>query len=81
MLYISKITADEGPRLKRYRAASMGRANPIIKRMSHILVELDVLPEKVKEIEENKVKKDKKIFGKKIAVNKKVKNKTLQAVA
>jgi large subunit ribosomal protein L22 len=40
-LYISKITADSGPVLKRYRAASMGRAMMIRKRMSHLTIQLD----------------------------------------
>ncbi|MEA3305740.1 MAG: 50S ribosomal protein L22 [Candidatus Omnitrophota bacterium] len=40
-LYISKITADSGPVLKRYRAASMGRAFMIRKRTSHLTVHLD----------------------------------------
>jgi large subunit ribosomal protein L22 len=40
-LYVSKVIADGGPMLKRYRAASMGRANMIRKRTSHITVELD----------------------------------------
>lgn len=40
-LYISKLIANGGPMLKRYRAASMGRASPIKKRTSHITVELD----------------------------------------
>lgn len=40
-LYISKLIADGGPMLKRFRAASMGRASPIRKRTSHITVELD----------------------------------------
>ena len=40
-LYITKFTADCGPSLKRFRAASMGRASQIIKRTSHITVELD----------------------------------------
>ncbi len=40
-LYISKITADGGPMLKRYRAAAMGRATLIHKRTTHILIELD----------------------------------------
>ena len=40
-LYISKITVDDGPILKRYRAAAMGRAVPVRKRTSHIQVELD----------------------------------------
>ena len=42
-LYISKLIADCGPTLKRYRAASMGRASPILKRTSHLTVELDIV--------------------------------------
>lgn len=47
-LYISRIVADSGPTLKRYRAASMGRASMIRKRMSHITIHLDAkeLPKK-----------------------------------
>lgn len=41
-LYISKITADEGPRWKRHRPAAFGRASDILKRTSHISVELDL---------------------------------------
>jgi len=40
-LYISKMTADPGPTLKRFRAGSMGRASTIRKRTSHLTVELD----------------------------------------
>lgn len=40
-LYISKMTADCGPTLKRFRAGSMGRASTIRKRTSHLTVELD----------------------------------------
>ena len=43
-LYISRLTVDGGPQLKRFRAASMGRASPIRKRTSHITVELDTVP-------------------------------------
>jgi len=50
-IYISKITADGGPMLKRYRAGSMGRAMPIRRRMSHLTVELDFIKKPV--IEEN----------------------------
>jgi len=41
-LMISKVTADGGPTMKRFRAASMGRASVIRKRTSHILLELDL---------------------------------------
>ena len=40
-LFISKVIANPGPILKRYRAASFGRASMIKKRTSHILIELD----------------------------------------
>lgn len=47
-LFISKITADNGPMLKRFRAATMGRATMIKHRSTHIAVELSkyILPEK-----------------------------------
>jgi len=35
-LFISKITVDEGPKMKRWHPMSRGRAFPIIKRSSHI---------------------------------------------
>jgi len=35
-LYIKKITADEGPKLKRWHPRAFGRANPILKRSSHV---------------------------------------------
>ena len=41
-LYISKIIADPGPMWKRFRAASFGRATPILKRTTHLTIELDV---------------------------------------
>lgn len=41
-LYISNVFADGGPSLKRYKAQAMGRANMILKRTSHITVELDI---------------------------------------
>ena len=37
-LYIAKITAEDGPRLKRWRAGPRGRAKPILKRSAHITV-------------------------------------------
>lgn len=41
-LYVSKITADKGPMWKRFRAATMGRAAPILKATTHLTVELDL---------------------------------------
>lgn len=40
-VYISKVVADCGPSLKRFRAASMGRASMIKKRTSHITMEIE----------------------------------------
>jgi len=47
-LYISKITVDEGPKLKRWRARAMGRAGAIEKKTSHITVVLSEIKEGVK---------------------------------
>ena len=41
-LVVSKVLADGGPTMKRFRAATMGRANQIKKRTSHIQIELDL---------------------------------------
>ena len=49
-LVISKVIANSGPALKRYRAASFGRATLIRKRTSHILIELDSPEELVKKV-------------------------------
>ena len=43
-LYISKITVDEGPKLKRSFPMSRGRAYPIMKRTSHIALTLSEIP-------------------------------------
>jgi large subunit ribosomal protein L22 len=40
-LVVSACYVDEGPTLKRWRAAAMGRAAPIRKRTSHITVVVD----------------------------------------
>lgn len=39
-LVVAECYADEGPRLKRFLAGPMGRARPILRRMSHITVVL-----------------------------------------
>ena len=38
---ISKVVADEGPTWKRFRAAAFGRAARILKRTTHLTVELE----------------------------------------
>ncbi len=42
-LKVSLVLADGGPMMKRFRAATMGRANQIKKRTSHIQLELDLI--------------------------------------
>ena len=49
-MFISKVVANPGPVLKRYRAASFGRATMIRKRTSHILIELDTTEKLIKEV-------------------------------
>ena len=41
-LYISRLTCDNGPIWKRFKAAAFGRAAPIEKRTAHIRMELDI---------------------------------------
>ena len=38
---ISRLLADEGPRWKRFRAAAFGRAARVLKRTTHLTVELE----------------------------------------
>ena len=40
-LFISKIIADPGPMWKRYRAAAFGRASSILRKTTHLTIELD----------------------------------------
>ena len=55
-LYIAKVTVDEGPKLKRYRARARGAAYPIQKKTSHVTIVLD-------EIEKGKASKAKPTSG------------------
>ena len=41
-IIVKKIVVEQGPTLKRWRPRAMGRATPILKRTSHISVELEV---------------------------------------
>jgi len=42
-LYVSKVTADQGPMWKRYRSAPFGRATKILKKTTHVKVELGLI--------------------------------------
>ncbi len=62
-LYISKITVDEGPKYKRWKARSRGMAAPIQKKTSHItlvLSEISSEGKKVKKIKEIRKQEPKK---------------------
>jgi len=62
-LKIAEITVDEGPKLKRWRPRSRGRALQIQKKTSHITIVLeDVKPENVEQNKKTKklVKKEEK---------------------
>src|SRR5881394_3725264 len=43
-LYIARAVVNEGPKLKRFMPAAMGRATPIHKRTSHVEIELAERP-------------------------------------
>ncbi len=58
-LYISKLLVNEGPKYKRWRPVSRGRAYEIRKRTSHIILVLDEIGKK-----ETKAKAKKKILPK-----------------
>ena len=45
-LYVAKCYANQGPRMKRIRPAPMGRAFRVVKRMSHLTVEVAERPVK-----------------------------------
>jgi len=40
-LFVSTARVDEGPYMRRWRPKDRGRAHPILKRMSHIVVEVE----------------------------------------
>ncbi|MCD6550600.1 50S ribosomal protein L22 [bacterium] len=65
ILFISKITVDEGPKLKRWRARSRGQAFEIQKKTSHISLVLDEITEKSREKLKKVTKKQEAVSEKK----------------
>jgi len=72
VLYIKKLTINEGPPFKRWRAGSRGKANPIVKKTTHVNLVLDVKPgvkiekpaQKAEPIEAGPPKSEKVLAGK-----------------
>jgi len=70
-LLVSKIMVDEGPKLKRFFPMSRGRAYPIMKRTSHIVVVLgEASPIEEKKVEKKTIAKEIKKTAKKESVKK-----------
>lgn len=68
-LFVVDVRADDAPRLKRYMPRSMGRADRIIKRSSHLTIHLrEGKPKPTKKIAEPEVKAAVKPKRKKKAV-------------
>ncbi len=40
-LFVSKITVDQGPVLKRFLPRAQGRATPLLKKMSHVVIAIE----------------------------------------
>lgn len=74
-LFISKITVDEGPKLKRWHPMSRGRAYPIMKRTSHIAL---VLSERNPTVNSSKAEKVEKISKEVKETKKAVKKETVK---
>jgi len=55
-LYIRTLTADEGPKLKRWKPRAFGRASPILKRSSHVVLVLSEIKPTKKIIKKSKDK-------------------------
>ncbi len=74
-LFISKIMVDEGRKMKRWHPMSRGRAYPIMKRSSHIVLVLSEKNSEIKEVkkETKKTEKKEKVEVKKEKVVKKTK--------
>lgn len=61
-LFISKITVDEGPKIKRWRARARGSAAEIQKKVSHVTILLDELEKKTKKAKRAKKVEEKTVI-------------------
>lgn len=85
-LFIAKIIVNEGPTLKRARPVSRGRSHPILKRTTHVTIELgvramDKTESNKADVQEKEVKKVASAPKKRITKAKPSSNKTTQASA
>lgn len=55
-LYVSEITVNEGPTMKRWKARAQGRADEIHKKTSHVFIGLDQVQERERERKEEEGK-------------------------
>ncbi|MCH8741499.1 50S ribosomal protein L22 [Patescibacteria group bacterium] len=69
-LYISKITVDEGPKLKRWMPRARGQVSEIQKKTSHIILVLDEIATKQKIVKKLKKAKEEKIQKKEVGLQK-----------
>jgi len=58
-LFISRLSANGGPMLVRFRAATMGRATSVRHRSTHLKVELDMVTGKIEKKSKRSVRKKK----------------------
>jgi len=79
-LYISKITVDEGPKLKRWRPVSRGTAHPIWKRTSHITLILEEIKPTAKKKKKTKKTATRALISKEISARPTTQIKNLSAL-
>jgi large subunit ribosomal protein L22 len=69
-LFVSKAHADNGPSMKRVRPAPMGRAFRIVKRTTHLTVEVTERPQVIKAVGTEGTDRPKRAAGTKAAAEK-----------
>ncbi len=77
-IYIAEVFVDEGPKLKRWRARSRGRAAEIQKKTSHITIILEEIDKKA--VKPEKKKKTEAIKSKKVVSKKEAEKKEVETI-